>query len=148
MSDDYYADILPPVIRIGLYLLQSGRARVEQDLFQRGRRTLLLPLAVVGGPVATPRDAIDEGGPHHGVGLFWAAKLPLPNRRPPISSKFARTWMLLAGRRPRRGERMTSALFEHKRVLGSVRTVVHDHNGRPLPEWMQYSVCQDLVAWG
>ncbi len=62
------------------------------------------------------------------------------------SSKWARTWSLIACRSLRRGERMSTGILRGKLLRVAVRTVTTDHSGRDLPAPLGYSVIDRIVA--
>jgi hypothetical protein len=62
-------------------------------------------------------------------------------------SKFAQSWMLVSGCRPR-GERMTTGIFKGRLVRVVVRTVERDQAQRSRTDLDCYSVINHLVACG
>jgi hypothetical protein len=123
------AGLLPPVLPEGVYVVQSSRS-VAVRVF--GRRAYVLHCEVIGGP-------------SDGARLFWTAPLPPAGRRPGIASKLFRAWLLVAGRRPERGERVSGKILEGKRLRGRVETVTKDNLGNPLPPQSRYSIVRDLL---
>lgn len=122
-------DTLPPLIPSGHYDVRSQQGTIVSTF---GRRKLLLNVEIVGGE-------------YDGARIFWAATMPAPGRRPGISSKFFRAWLLVAGRRPCRGERLSPSMLEGKLLRARVETVTKDYRGYPLPPAGLYSVVRDLL---
>jgi hypothetical protein len=121
--------VLPPLLPEGLYTVQSLRA---EKIVVFKRRVLILHLEIIGGE-------------HDGVQTFWAASLPEPGHRPGIASKLYRAWLMVAGRRPSRGERLSASMLVHKRFTGFIGTVTKDFNQRRLSEAARYSIVRELV---
>src|SRR5262245_13127502 len=81
-------EAIPPRIPEGEYTARSAAVE-RRRVF--GRLKLQLTLVIFGGP-------------SHGIELVWYCSVPENGRRPKgFSSKFARAWVLAAGRRPLRG---------------------------------------------
>ena len=86
------------------------------------------------------------GGEYDGICLIWCANsLPKGSRRVPISSKMYRTIVMVLGRRPERGERISEGLLVHKMFRASVRTVTKGADGHELPPGARYSVIDAFV---
>jgi hypothetical protein len=60
------------------------------------------------------------------------------------SSKFLRMWILAAGRRPDRFDRLSMEVFKGKVFRAVVRTVDRDSKQRPLSRHQQYSIIDEL----
>ena len=91
------------------------------------------------------------GSPYDGARVHFIAPLP-PRQRGrfarahPHSSKFYRAWIIASGgQRPSRRDRMSLEPFKHKMFRIRVRTVVKDHQQRPLLLSLQYSVVDELL---
>jgi hypothetical protein len=61
------------------------------------------------------------------------------------SSKFWRMWVLAAGRQPKRGDRMSTAIFKNKVFRASIRKVLTTSKGRSRTPAQQYSVVDELL---
>ena len=68
-----------------------------------------------------------------------------PNGGIPPSSKWARTWELVAGRRLRHGERHTSGILREKMLRVLVRTVTKDTLQQDLAAVSRYSVIDRVL---
>jgi hypothetical protein len=61
-------------------------------------------------------------------------------------SKFATLWARLTGRRPQKGERMTTAVLLGRLLRVRTRTVTHDHRQRPHGVLTTYAVVDDILS--
>lgn len=61
------------------------------------------------------------------------------------SCKYWQAWCLASGRRPIRGDRMSTNIFKNKRYLARVRDVVTTWQQAPRPEHLRYSVIDCLL---
>ena len=68
------------------------------------------------------------------------------NGRVRPSSKFARTWELVAGRRAHWKQPMTTGIFRGKMLRLRLRTVTTDHQQRELPLLLRYSIVDAVVG--
>jgi hypothetical protein len=86
-----------------------------------------------------------HGSPCHGTTLFmvctYHAKAELSRRH-----KYWQQWTLANGGPPLRGERLSPAVFHNRLFRVIVRYTRKCHsNGRPMPDWIQYSVVDSIV---
>jgi len=61
------------------------------------------------------------------------------------SSKFYQAWVLAAGRRPDRFDRMSTRVFRGKLFLAKVRTVEKTAKNVPRHPLLHYSIIDDLL---
>jgi hypothetical protein len=61
-------------------------------------------------------------------------------------SKFSTLWARLTGRRPRRGERMTTGVLRDRLVTIKTRTVTEDDRQRAHSALATYSVVEEIVS--
>ena len=61
------------------------------------------------------------------------------------SSKFYRSWVLANGKRPIRGDRLSTSVFKGKVFQVRMRRVEKDYRQNPLPPELQYSVIDSLI---
>lgn len=81
-----------------------------------------------------------RGGEHDGLVVPWFATA-LPRRGlVPASSKLFRALVLVLGRRPGRGERLSEDVLVEKLLRARIDTVTRGADGQPLPEGARYSV--------
>jgi hypothetical protein len=66
--------------------------------------------------------------------------------RPGSSSALLREWIVGAGRRPRRGDRLSLRVWHRGLFRVVVRTVGRDHRQRVLSEALKYSVVDQVIA--
>lgn len=127
----------PPLVAAGDYLgvFIAGR-RCTVFATKRPALELTFELVSTAAGVAMPE----------GTRLSLWCRLG-PGGRIPASSKWARTWKLVAGRRPSRGERrMTTAVLRDKLLRLAVRTVATDTLQHGLAPINQYSVIDQVLA--
>jgi hypothetical protein len=87
------------------------------------------------------------------VGEFQRAELYLACNAPKkgekgklaISNKYIQSWVLAAGKRPDRSDRMTTRVFQDKVFLGQVRAVTTNARKLPRPPLLHYSVIDELL---
>ena len=83
-------------------------------------------------------------GDWEGQEFFMACTVPLNGRWGP-SSKYWLTWVLAAGRRPTRADRMSTAIFKHKVFRARMRTVTQTSKRIARTPAQQYSVVDELL---
>jgi len=105
--------------------------RAEQGSY-RGRRKAYLWFKMV-----TP-------GEYVGQEFLMACNVP-PNGKWTASYKFWQAWVLAAGRRPTRADRMSTAVFRHKVFRVRMRTVRKTANQTDRTPAQQYSVVDELL---
>jgi hypothetical protein len=76
--------------------------------------------------------------------LYMACNGPR-GKKWPASSKYTRAWIVAAGRKPERADRLTTKVFEGKRFRVRVRVVEHDRHRHPLSPEQRYSVIDDVL---
>lgn len=84
-------------------------------------------------------------GPCHGTDLFmvctYHAKARLSRRH-----KYWQQWTLANDGPPLPGEKLSASVFRNRMFRVIVRDTRKSHsNGRPMPDWMQYSVVDSIV---
>jgi hypothetical protein len=103
---------------------------------QFGRRTLVVWFKVVAVDTADARyDRVH-------VPMYF----PMMKRTFSAGSKFAVLWARLSGRRPRKGERMSTAVLRNRLLTIRTRTVTEDHRQRPHGALTAYSVVDEIVS--
>jgi len=85
---------------------------------------------------------ITTPGEPMGEKLYLACNLP---QRITNSSKYYRCWVVAAGRKPTRHDRMSTSVFRNKIFEVSVRTVKESSKQRPLNSELQYSVVDEIL---
>jgi len=88
-----------------------------------------------------------DRGEFQGEELFLACNAPKngKNGKAAPSSKYYQTWVLAAGRRPDRVDRMSTLVFRGKVFSVKVRTVKKNANNVARQDLLQYSVIDDLL---
>ena len=76
--------------------------------------------------------------------LYMACNGPR-GKKWPASSKYTRAWIVAAGRKAARADRLTIKVFEEKRFRVRVRVVEHDRHRQPLSPDQRYSVIDDVL---
>jgi hypothetical protein len=123
-----------PLIEPGEYDAAAVGARVHPSI--GGRYKFFLTLEIIGGEA-------------DGVRVEFICALPNKGGRGVSpSSKYYRAWVTANGGRPRRKDRMSPSVFKNRLFQIRVRTVVTDHQGRPLAAAHQYSVVDELLGPG
>ncbi|MGD9851729.1 MAG: hypothetical protein AB7T38_10705 [Nitrospirales bacterium] len=120
---------LPPLIPPGRFEVQFLKA--EKRGFYKRQKLIL-------------RFQILSPGPNHGVQLYLVCDVTKRKQWHP-SSKFLQTWVLAAGRKPDRFDRMSTNVFKGKIFLAEVRTVTKNAQGWERPPDLQYSVIKGLI---
>ena len=77
--------------------------------------------------------------------LYMACNGPRAKKWP-MSSKYTRAWILAAGHKPMRTDRLSPRVFEGKRFKVRVRLVTHNSQRQPLAIEQQYSVIDEVLA--
>ncbi|QOJ35220.1 MAG: hypothetical protein HRU82_09780 [Nitrospira sp.] len=80
-----------------------------------------------------------------GTQLFMTCTVPLKGKWSP-SHKFWLAWVLAAGKRPTRGDRMSTRIFRNKVFRGRVRIVTKTARQTLRTKEQQYSVVDELAA--
>lgn len=83
-------------------------------------------------------------GEFHGEKLYLACNVKQDGKWGE-SSKFYQAWVLAAGRRPDRYDRMSTNVFRGKVFLAKVRSVNTNAKNLPRPPLLQYSIIDDLL---
>ena len=118
---------MPPVIREGEYEAMFLKAE-KKELW--GQPKLFLWFKVV-----THSD-------YFGQHVYMAC--PNPSRMRP-ACKYWKMWVVAAGRKPVRGDRMSTSVFRNKVFLVRIRTVQKNSKQAHLPPELQYSVIDELM---
>lgn len=86
-------------------------------------------------------------GEYQGEVLYMACNAPKKPKKGKvaISNKYYQAWVLAAGRKPDRFDRMSTKVFRGKVFLAKVRAVTTDARNLPRPLLLQYSVIDDLL---
>lgn len=121
---------LPPLIPTGNYTVAFIRA--EKKWLWGKRLKIFLHFEIV-----APSD-------HTNIRLFMAANAP-PKNQWTIGYKFFRAWVLAAGCRPRRRDRLSTQMFRNKYFLARVKTVEKTAKDTLRPKAAQYSVIDELL---
>lgn len=121
---------IPPAIPNGdhyeLIFLRAERAN------QYGRAKLYLWFQM-----QTPGEWVKQG--------FYMVCNVAPSGKWGPSSKFWLSWVLAAGRRPRRADRMSTAIFKHKVFRAKMRKVLKTSKQIERTPAQQYSVVDELL---
>ncbi len=90
---------------------------------------------------------IVDFGDLQGEELYMACNAPKKskNGKAATSAKYYQSWVLAAGRKPDRYDRMSTKVFRGKVFLLKVRTVIKNAKNLPLPPLLQYSVIDDVL---
>lgn len=86
-------------------------------------------------------------GESQGEVLYMACNAPQKGKKGkvPTSCKYYQAWVLAAGRRPDRYDRMSTKVFRGKVFLAKVRRVNKNAQNSPRPLLLQYSIIDDLL---
>ena len=86
-------------------------------------------------------------GEFQGVEVYMACNAPKKGNkgRMPISHKFYQAWVLAAGRKPDRFDRMSTKVFRGKLFLAQVRTVKNNAKNVARSPLLQYSLIDELL---
>ncbi len=90
--------------------------------------------------------ALDDPSDAQYHGLLLPFICPMKNGRFGSRSKFARLWTRVAGRRARKGEKLSPTLFLGKLYTVRTRLVTMDYQQRPHDRLTQYSVIDEIVS--
>ena len=120
---------LPPLIPPGRFEVQFLKA--EKRGFYKRQKLIL-------------RFQIISPGPHHGLQVYLVCDVTKRKHWHP-SSKFLQTWVLAAGKKPDRMDRMSTKVFKGKVFLAEIRTVTKNAQGWERPVELQYSVIKGLI---
>jgi hypothetical protein len=126
-------EVLPPLVAPGRYPAVFVRAERRVPF---GRHAIYLHFELM---ATAPEQASADG-----VHLYLSCPLR-PDGKVAPSSKYARLWEFVSGRRATRRDRMSARIFENRVLTVEVRTVTADHHQRPLPEALQYSMITGIV---
>ena len=90
---------------------------------------------------------IVDFGAFRGVELYMACNAPKKNKqgKMPISSKYYQAWVLAAGKKPDRYDRMSTRVFRGKVFLAKVRPVPTNAKNVARPPLLQNSIIDDLL---
>ena len=90
---------------------------------------------------------IVESGEFQGEELYMACNAPKKSKRGkvPTSSKYYQAWVLAAGRRPDRLDRMSTSVFRGKVFLAKVRIPPKNAKNVARLPLLQYSIIDDLL---
>lgn len=121
---------IPPAIPNGDHY-QMIFMRAEPGNY-RGRQLVYLRFQMI-----TPGDS-------HGHEFFMACNVA-PKGKWTASYKFWQAWVLAAGKRPTRGDRMSTAIFKNKVFRVRMRTVRKNANQTARTAAQQYSVVDELL---
>ena len=124
------ASDIPPLIQEGKYEVVFLYAKKK---WLWGREKIFLHFQIV-----TP-------GEFHGFRLFMACNVKANKGKWRASSKYFEAWVLAAGKRPDRFDRMSTGVFREKVFLAQIRTVTTNsrHISR-LPS-LRYSIIDVLL---
>ncbi len=86
-------------------------------------------------------------GDFQGEELYLACNAPIKRKRGkmPSSNKYYQLWVLSAGRKPDRFDRMSTKVFQGKVFLVQVRNVITNAKNVTRPQLLQYSVIDSLL---
>lgn len=121
---------IPPLIPDGEYEVIFLRAEKKERLW--GGTKVFLHFQIV------------DSGEYQGQELYMACNVKREGKWG-VSSKYFQAWVLAAGRKPDRVDRMSTKVFQGKVFLAKVRTVTKDSKNLPRPLLLQYSIIEDLV---
>lgn len=90
---------------------------------------------------------IIDSGEFQGEELYMACNAPKKSKggNVALSGKYYQAWVLAAGRKPDRYDRMTTKVFRGKAFLAKVRAVTTNAKNLPRPLLLQYSIIEDLL---
>lgn len=122
----------PPIIPAGEYNVTFLRAEKK---YLWGHEKIFLHFQIM------------DFGEFQGVELYMACNAPKKAKKGKLatSNKYYQAWVVAAGRRPDRYDRMSTKEFRGKVFLAKVRTVTKNSKNLPLPPLLQYSVIDDLI---
>ena len=123
------ADI-PPLIPEGKYEVVFLYAKKK---WLWGREKVFLHFQIV-----TP-------GEFHGIQLYMVCNVKPSKRKWGASSKFYDTWVLAAGKRPDRFDRMSTRVFQGSVFLAQIRTVKTNSRHMSRSSLLQYSIIDVLL---
>ena len=129
ISFPYINDIPPAITNGDHYHLGFVRAELTR---QWGRPKVFLWFQML-----TP-------GEWYGQQFYMACNVPLKGKWT-ASCKFWRAWVLAAGRRPNRTDRMSTAIFRNKVYRARIRKVLKTANQTDRTPAQQYSVVDELL---
>jgi len=90
---------------------------------------------------------IIDFGEFQGEELYMACNAPKKPKKGKVvtSQKYYQAWVLAAGRKPDRYDRMSTKVFRGKVFLAKVRAVTTNAKNLPRPLLLQYSIIDDLL---
>lgn len=90
---------------------------------------------------------IIDFGESQGEVLYMACNAPKKSKKGKVatSNKYYQAWVLAAGRKPDRFDRMSTKIFREKVFLAKVRAVTTNAKNLPRPLLLQYSIIDDLL---
>lgn len=121
---------IPPLIPDGKYEVIFLRAEKKERLW--GGTKVFLHFQIV------------DSGEYQGKELYMACNVKREGKWG-VSSKYFQAWVLAAGRKPKRFDRMGTSVFRGKVFLAQVRTVTKNSKNLPRPLLLQYSIIENLV---
>lgn len=87
---------------------------------------------------------MQTAGEWHGHGFYMACNVA-PKGKWTASCKFWQTWVLAAGRRPNRADRMSTAVFKNKVFRVRMRKVLKTAKQTDRTPAQQYSIVDELL---
>ncbi len=133
MTEDFelpFNGDIPPAIPDGVdYQLMFLRAELGS---YRGRQKIYLRFRMI-----TPGESLGQE--------FYMACNVAPNGKWTASYKYWQAWVFVAGRRPTRASRMSTAIFKNKVFRARMRTVRKTANQTDRTLAQQYSVVDELL---
>jgi hypothetical protein len=121
---------IPPAIPDGQYDVAFRKATRAH---QFGQEKLYLWFSIV-----TPGD-------WYGEELYMVCNIPRKGKYTP-STKYWLVWVFVTGKKPKRGDRMSTAVFRNKIFLAGIRTVTKTAKQLLRTREQQYSVVDELVT--
>ena len=123
-------EVMAPFLPPGVYTVGFKRG---ENRFMWKREIIILWFAIC-----------DEGD-WFGRELFMSCSVPKDGRWT-LNFKFVRNWMLAAGRRPDRLDRLSTKVFRGKWFQAKVKTVLKTAKGEQLIDHARYSVIDELTS--
>ncbi len=123
------AEEFPPRIEPGEY--EAVCYKIETGRSWGGRTNIYIRFRIISGEC-------------EGIELFLTA--PIPNKKYNHRHKYYKQWMLATCRPPHKKETLARKVFRNRLFLIKVRDTKRvDDDGKPLPDFMQYSVVHTII---
>jgi len=85
-------------------------------------------------------------GEHDNKKIFMAFNTPY-DKKIKTGCKYYKTWCMVNDwHKPSRNAAMSPKLFINKIYMVKTRTVIPQHNGKPMPESFKYSIVEEIIS--